>query len=89
MTVTLELTPEVEARLRRKAESEGQDITAYLLAVAGREAQEESEEEAEGSAYDLFAEHIGRVRGSREALSQDTGARFTQGLIDKRDTGHL
>jgi len=42
MTLTLELTPEVEARLRRKAAREGQDIAAYLLAVADREAQEET-----------------------------------------------
>ncbi len=42
MTLTLELTPGVEAALRRKAAREGQDIAAYLLSVADREAQEET-----------------------------------------------
>jgi len=89
MIITLEIAPETEARLRRRASLAGQEIADYLLAVAEGTVQEDDEEEPEGSAYDLFAEHIGRVRGSHEALSQDTGARFTQGLIDKRDAGHL
>lgn len=38
MTLTLELTPGVEAALRRKAERQGQDIAACLLSVAEREA---------------------------------------------------
>ena len=32
MTITLELTPEQEARLRAKAERSGQDLTDYALA---------------------------------------------------------
>lgn len=34
MAIILEIAPELEARLRRKAESEGQDITAYLHSLA-------------------------------------------------------
>ncbi len=65
MTLTLELTPEVEARLRRKAAREGQDIAAYLLSVVNREAQEDSEEEqTEGNAYDLFAGRLGGIHSS-------------------------
>lgn len=85
MIITLDLPPEMEARLRRKAEQEGKDIAAYLLAVADREAQEE----AEGSAYDLFAGRIGRIKDSTEALSQNTGERFTEHLVEKHRAGHL
>jgi uncharacterized protein (DUF1778 family) len=38
MTVTINLTPETEAHLRRKAERAGQDMSSYLLSVAEREA---------------------------------------------------
>jgi len=45
MTIRLELAPELEARLRLKAEIEGQDITAYLQSIAEREAGNEGENE--------------------------------------------
>lgn len=62
MTVTLELAPEVETRLRRKAAREAQDMTTYLEAVVEREAQDE---ETEGSAYDLFAGRLGGIHSGR------------------------
>lgn len=95
MTVILELPPEMETRLRRRAERAGQDLPSFLLTVADREAQEETveeeigEEEQEGSAYDLFAGRIGRIDGSSEALSQNTSEGFTQYLIEKHRAGHL
>ena len=46
MTLMLELSPETEARLRRRAERAGQSLPDYLLAVADAEADEE---EADGS----------------------------------------
>ncbi len=45
MTIILELEPETEARLRRKAESEGQDITAYLHSLVERETETGGENE--------------------------------------------
>ncbi len=96
MTVILELPPEMETRLRRKAERAGQDLPSFLLTVADREAQEETEEEEiveeeqEGSAYDLFKGHIGRINGSREACwSENCGEKFTEGMVEKRRQGHL
>ena len=50
MTLTLELSPDLEARLRRKAERAGQSLPDYLLAVADAEAEEEEAEASEGSA---------------------------------------
>lgn len=43
MTLTLQLTPEQEHRLRARAARHGQDVAAYLLAVAEREAASEPE----------------------------------------------
>lgn len=34
MTITLNLDPEKEARLRRQAEQRGQDVAEYLLSLA-------------------------------------------------------
>lgn len=41
MTVTLQLTPEQEHRLRARAARHGQDVVTYLLAVAERETETE------------------------------------------------
>ncbi len=88
MTLMLELSPETEARLRRKAERAGQRLPDYLLAVADAEAEEEEAGEekaevAEGSAADLFAGRIGRIKGSMEAYSQNCGQRFTDYLLSE------
>jgi len=90
MTLTLELTPEVEAALRRKAAREGQEIAAYLLSVVNREAQEDSEEEqTEGNAYDLFAGRLGGIHSSGKPWAQDCGRTLAEGVEEKRRQGHL
>jgi len=88
MTLMLELSPETEARLRRKAERAGQSLPDYLLAVADAEAEEEEAEATEGSA-DLFAGRIGRIKGSTEAYSQNCGQRFTEYVVEKHKAGNL
>jgi hypothetical protein len=62
MTLTLELSPDTEARLQRKAVRAGQSLPEYLIAVADATAVEEDAETSEGSAYDLFAGRIGLFR---------------------------
>jgi hypothetical protein len=90
MTVTLDIKPETERRLRRKAEQEGQDFPQYLEALLDENAEAADEtEEAEGSAYDLFAGRIGRIQGSGEAFSQNCGERFTQYVVEKHKAGDL
>ena len=89
MTLMLELSPDTEARLQRKAERAGQSLPDYLLAVADAEAEEEEAEVSEGSAADLFAGRIGRIKGSTEAYSQDCGERFAQYLVEKHKAGSL
>lgn len=89
MTLMLELSPETEARLRRKAERAGQSLPDYLVAVADAEVEEEEASAAEGSAADLFAGRIGRIKGSSEAYSQNCGQRFTEYLMEKHQAGSL
>ena len=90
MTLTLELSPETEARLQRKAERVGQSLPDYLLAVADAEAEEEEAEALEGSAFDLFDGLIGQVgSGGVGHWSQDTGRKLAEGMAEKRRQGHL
>lgn len=90
MTLMLELSPETEARLQRKAERAGQSLPDYLLAVADAEAEEEEAEASEGSAADLFAGRIGRFRSGGDGdWSQDTGRKFAEGMAEKRRQGRL
>ena len=90
MTLTLELSPETEARLRRKAERAGQSLPDYLIAVADAEDEEGEASVAEGSAADLFAGRIGRFRSGGDGnWSQDTGRKFAEGMVEKRRQGRL
>lgn len=89
MTVTLELAPEIETRLRRRAAREGQDFTTFLQTVIEHEADEEPEE-SEGSAADLFAGRLGGIRsGGQGRWSENTGDKFAAGMEEKRKQGHL
>jgi hypothetical protein len=89
MTLMLELSPETEARLQRKAERAGQSLPDYLLAVAEAEAEKEADA-AGGSALDLFDGLIGQVGSGGEGhWSQDTGRKFAEGMAEKRRQGHL
>jgi len=90
MTLMLELSPETEARLQRKAERAGQSLPDYLLAVADAEEDIEELDAVEGSAADLFAGRIGRFRsGGDGTWSQDTGRKFAEGMAEKRKQGQL
>jgi hypothetical protein len=89
MTLMLELSPDVETRLRRKAERAGQSLPEYLLAVADAEAEEEADAFV-GSAFDLFDGLIGQVGSGGEGhWSQDTGRKFAEGMAEKRRQEHL
>lgn len=90
MTVTLDLKPETETRLRRKAEKVGQSLPDYLLAIADAEAEDEEAQITEGSAFDLFEGLLGQVSSGGEGhWSEDTGRKFAEGMAEKRRQGHL
>jgi|GEM_PF-3583070 len=94
MTLTLELSPEMAARLQRKAERAGQSLPDYLLAVANAEANREEPSKLEagegvasvpqGSAADLFAGRIGRFRsGGDGSWSRNNDWIFTEKRADR------
>jgi len=96
MTLMLELSPETEARLRRKAGRAGQSLSDYLLAVAnaeanreepgGSEACEEVTSPPKGSAADLFAGRIGRFRsGGNGSWSRNTDQIFVTGKAGRSE----
>ena len=90
MTLMLELSPDTEARLQRKAERAGKSLPEYLIAVADAEPEEAEEDDSEGSAYDLFKGRIGLFRsGGDGTWSQDTGRKFAEGMAEKRRQGRL
>lgn len=90
MTLMLELEPEVETRLRRKAERAGQSLPEYLIAVAEAEPEEAGDDASEGSAYDLFKGSIGHFRSGGEGRwSENCGEKFAEGMAEKRRQGHL
>jgi hypothetical protein len=90
MALMLELPPDVEARLRRKAERAVQGLPDYLLAVADAKADEEETDASEGSAADLFAGRIGRFRsGGDGEWSENCGEKFAEGMAKRRRRGRL
>ena len=58
MAITIELTPEEERRLRRQAETAGQDVVTYLLVGAGlrRPASKPLTQEEREALLDEFGE---------------------------------
>ena len=71
MTIVLDLFPDAEARLRRRASRDGEDAQAVALRLlTERLSEEEFEEErppAGRSMADLFAGRVGLVAGSGKA----------------------
>lgn len=82
MTVTLELAPDIETCLRRKAAREGQDFTIFLQTVMEHEADEEPEE-SEGSAADLFAGRLGGIHSGGQGRAAGSSTSTEQSEKNK------
>lgn len=93
MTLTLELTPAQEKRLREKAAEAGQEPQAYLLTAADIDDAEADKKEIEdaptGSAYDLFKGRIGLFHGSGANLSENAEQLVAEIIAEKHQQGHL
>ena len=87
MTLMLELAPELEARLRRRAIQDGEDEQSVALRLLSGTLIEEEEWEASidtgRSMADLFAGRVGLVCGSGEAYSENGGRRYAAHLAQK------
>jgi predicted DNA-binding protein len=88
MTITVDLPPDLEERLRERAAKLGQEPTAYVTALVNRDLS--SSEVEPKTLADLFAGRIGRINsGGTERLSEDCGEKFAAYLEQKRREGHL
>jgi hypothetical protein len=89
---TITLPPEIEGPLAEEARKQG--TTPELLAVdCLRKLFTPSptvEKPAEAKTlFDFLSGYIGTVNGTTEALSENCGQRFAQGLIEKQQRGRL
>ena len=89
---TITLPPEVEGPLTEEARRKG--TTPELLAVDCLRqlftAPPTTETLAEGETlFDFLTGYAGTVSGTTEALSENCGQRFGQGLVEKQRQGHV
>jgi len=89
---TITLPPEVEEPLAKEARKQG--TTPELLAVdCLRKLFVPSltgEKPVEGETlFDFLAGYVGTVSGTTEALSENCGQRFAQGLVEKQQRGRV
>jgi hypothetical protein len=90
--MAIRLTPDIENVLNQEARRQG--VTPEQLALESLAKlfhTAESSESAEGGKclYDSLAGHVGVVDGSTEALSEDCGRHFADGLAAKHEQGCL
>ena len=89
---TITLPPEIEEPLAEEARKQG--TTPELLAVnclrklftpsptIGKPAEAET-------LFDFLSGYVGTVNGSTEALSENCGQRFVQGLVEKQQRARV
>ena len=85
--ITITLPPEVEAPLEEEARKRG--TTPELLAVdclRDRFSAAASQERHDGSEslLDFLSGYVGTISGTSEPLSERSGQRFVEGLLEKQ-----
>ncbi len=96
MTLTLELTPDAEEKLRRKASERGQELNDYAQDVLLTDADAPAFPTGENppapgeSVFDSMKEYIGMFSGGGQtSFSENTGEKFAEALLEKRQQGRL
>lgn len=102
MTLTLDFTPEEEARLREAAAQKGQEVRGYLLSLARRDLRspaemyaELNEEFAGVSLAEALEGYIGTVNssaangGKPSNAAQNSEVEFGKIMDEKRRQGHV
>jgi hypothetical protein len=88
---TIILPPDIEGPLTEQARQRGttpEQLVLDSLRMLFVPATTDPETE-EGTLYDYLSGYIGVISGSSVALSENGGAHFTEGLIEKQAQGHL
>jgi len=97
-SMIITLPPDLEKPLAEQARKQG--TTPEILALDtlrqqfpaesaapepdGGDAKQESQ-----TLYDFLKDYIGTISGTTEALSEDTGRKFAEGMAEKRRQGRL
>lgn len=88
---TITLPPDIEKSLAEQARERG--TTPELLAINSLRAIFAPPVPHDGhegdTLYDFLLGYVGTIDGTTEALSEHTGQRFTEGLVDKQRQGRL
>lgn len=89
---TITLTPDIEGPLAEEARRQG--TTPELLALDSLRklfAPTMATDKTAGgeTLFDFLSGYIGTVGGTTEALSENCGQRFAEGMAEKQQRGHL
>ena len=84
---TITLPPDIELPLVEEARRQG--TTAEQLAIDSLRKLFTPEPKTGEALFDLLNGYIGTVNGTTEALSENCGQHFTDGLLEKQQRGHL
>ena len=85
--ITITLPLEIEGQLLKEARQQG--ITPEPLALDYLRERFTSEKKQEpgnkgASLFDFLSDHVGVIDGTTEALSENCGQRFSDGLLEQR-----
>ena len=85
---TIVLPPDLEANLNEQASREGK--TVEDIAIDGlRQFVAAQPKSPPKNLLEFMGDFVGRLEGNGEALSENTGERFTEYLIQKKQAGKL
>jgi hypothetical protein len=90
--MVIRLTSDIETALSREAKRRGTTPERLALDSLGKlfpATEPAADSEKGASLYDFLSGYIGTVEGTGEALSEDCGRRFAEGLVAKHEQGHL
>lgn len=96
--MNITLTPEIERALEEQARAHGTNPEQLALEILSRQlvapAELKPDSTFEGSLADFLGDLIGSLHSSEHVpggaqMSESTGKSFAQGLLNKRQQGHL
>jgi hypothetical protein len=89
--MVIRLTSDIETALAQEAQRQG--TTPERLALDSLEKlflpAPSDTSSGEGSLFDFLSGYIGTVEGTGEALSENCGQHFAEGLVVKQEQGRL
>ncbi len=89
--MVIRLTSDIEAAFAREAQRQGTTPERLALDSLGKLFLQTPSDTSsqESSLFDFLSGYIGTVEGTGEALSENCGQRFADGLVAKQEQGRL